>query len=86
MKTLEALPEPVGKFIIDNATGTNTNTGTFYHYSDVCRLLKLYGNEKANAVLQEAYKKIFMDDAIIEALGKDDMRRIKDYLSLQTKK
>lgn len=36
------IPEPVGKFIIDNATGVTGNDGTYYHYSVVCTLLKKY--------------------------------------------
>ena len=31
--------EPIGKFIIDNAKGTETQNGVYYHYSDVCALL-----------------------------------------------
>jgi hypothetical protein len=32
--------EPIGKFIINNAKGTETQNGVYYHYSEVCALLK----------------------------------------------
>ncbi len=40
------LPKPVGDFIIANATGTMGNDGMYYHYAEVCKLLKLYKNQK----------------------------------------
>lgn len=39
---LVEIPEPVGKFIIDNANGTMGNDGMYYHYAEVIKLLKLY--------------------------------------------
>lgn len=36
------LGTPIGKFIIDNAKGTQTKNGVYYHYSDVVSLLKDY--------------------------------------------
>lgn len=39
---LEETPEPVGKFIIDNSEGIWMNDGKYYHYSEVCRLLRCY--------------------------------------------
>jgi hypothetical protein len=44
---LEELPEPIGKFILENAIGINTDTGTYYHYEDVCNLLILYKKQLA---------------------------------------
>lgn len=46
----EDIPKPIGEFIIENASGRRTNTGTYYHYKDVCKLLKLY---KEKLVLTE---------------------------------
>jgi hypothetical protein len=43
---LQEIPEPVGKFIIDNAKGIMGNDGMYYHYSDVCNLLKSYKDKK----------------------------------------
>jgi hypothetical protein len=40
------IPAPIGDFIIENATGTMGNDGVYYHYSDVCKLLKLYKDKK----------------------------------------
>jgi len=36
------IEEPIGNFIIDNSKGTQTENGVYYHYSDVCKLLKDY--------------------------------------------
>jgi len=33
---------PIGNFIIENATGVIGNDGVYYHYSEVCKLLRLY--------------------------------------------
>lgn len=44
MPKLTEAPEPIGKFILDQkeVVGTSTAHGVFYHYSEVCNLLKLY--------------------------------------------
>lgn len=34
--------KPIGDFIINNSKGTQTENGVYYHYTEVCRLLKLY--------------------------------------------
>jgi len=34
------IEEPIGKFIIENAKGTETQNGVYYHYNEVCTLLK----------------------------------------------
>ena len=39
---LEEIPEPIGNFIMENAEGVMGNDGMYYHYSDVCTLLKKY--------------------------------------------
>ncbi len=36
------IEKPIGDFIIANATGTMGNDGMYYHYAEVCKLLKLY--------------------------------------------
>lgn len=43
---LEEIPEPIGKFIIDNANCVMGNDGAYYHYAEVCKLLKLYKSKK----------------------------------------
>ncbi len=44
---LQEIPEPVvSQFIIDNAKGLMGNDGMYYHFIDVCKLLKLYKNKK----------------------------------------
>src|SRR5690242_19362218 len=30
---------PIGSFVIENAKGTQTSNGMYYHYTDVCSLL-----------------------------------------------
>ena len=42
MEELNEIEDPIGKFIIDNGKGNQTENGVYYHYTDVCRLLKLY--------------------------------------------
>jgi hypothetical protein len=37
--------KPVGDFIMDNATGVQGSDGVYYHYSEVCKLLKLMKKE-----------------------------------------
>jgi hypothetical protein len=40
---LEEIPVPIGKFIIENAkNGRVGNDGVYYHYAEVCKLLRLY--------------------------------------------
>lgn len=36
------IPKPIGSFIIENSTGVQGNDGVYYHYAEVCKLLKLY--------------------------------------------
>lgn len=45
-KTFKDIPTPIGSFIMDNADGVEGTDGQYYHYSDVCRLIKKYHNEK----------------------------------------
>lgn len=40
---LEPLPKPIGQFIIDQGVeGVMLQNGKYYHYADVCNLLKKY--------------------------------------------
>ena len=39
---LQELPTPIGDFVIENAKGVHTPNGTYFHYSEVCELLKKY--------------------------------------------
>lgn len=41
MDEVEMKP-PIGDFIINNATGVQGADGVYYHYSEVCKLLRLY--------------------------------------------
>jgi len=36
------IKKPTGDFILTNAEGTQTENGVYYHYSEVCNLLKKY--------------------------------------------
>jgi hypothetical protein len=38
---MKEIEKPVGDFIMDNATGVQGSDGVYYHYSEVCKLLKL---------------------------------------------
>lgn len=51
------IPEPIGKFIIDNAKGVAGGDGVYYHYAEVCKLLKLYA-KKIQIELEENKLKI----------------------------
>lgn len=39
---LKEIEPPIGDFILKNATGIMGNNGVYYHYADVCNLLKSY--------------------------------------------
>jgi len=39
---IQGLPEPIGKFVLDNAQGVQVADGMYYHYSEVCSLLRKY--------------------------------------------
>jgi len=44
---LVEIEPPIGKFIVDNCDdGILLNDGMYYHYSTVCKLLRLYLTEK----------------------------------------
>lgn len=43
---LKKVKKPVGAFILKNANGVEGHDGTYYHYSEVCKLLKLYKKTK----------------------------------------
>jgi hypothetical protein len=40
-ETLEEVIKPIGDFIIENATALKGQDGAYYHYAEVCKLLKL---------------------------------------------
>lgn len=44
---LEDIKPPIGQFIIDSGVkALETQNGHYYHYSDVCILLKKFANQK----------------------------------------
>jgi hypothetical protein len=38
---MKEIERPIGDFIMDNAKGVQGQDGVYYHYSEVCKLLKL---------------------------------------------
>ena len=42
----EEIPRPIGDFILENATGIELGAGTYYHYTEVIKLLRKYGEIK----------------------------------------
>jgi hypothetical protein len=42
---LEEIKRPIGDFILENATGVQGQDGVYYHYSEVCKLLRLQEKE-----------------------------------------
>jgi hypothetical protein len=46
---LKNMPEPIGKWLIENAKKSfPTESGTYYHYVEVCRLLQLMKDQCGN--------------------------------------
>lgn len=45
---LTKVDKPIGDFIIKNGVGIQTMDGKYYHYSEVCKLLKLQRNTLKN--------------------------------------
>ena len=43
--------KPIGQFLLDSGKGVQTSTGRFYHYSDVCVLLRKFA-DRENAKLE----------------------------------
>lgn len=39
---LKQIKKPIGDFILKNARGNKTENGVYYHFVDVCRLLKIH--------------------------------------------
>jgi hypothetical protein len=60
-ETLEEIIKPIGDFIIENANAVQGQDGAYYHYSEVCKLLKLQAkrsyNEEEVLELLEGYNK-----------------------------
>lgn len=46
MIELEEMPKPIGQFIIDNGNGKQMPDGTYYHYTEVIKLLKMFSKNK----------------------------------------
>ena len=42
---LVEMPKPIGDFVLKHAKGVSTDNGMYFHYSDVCLLLKKYKEE-----------------------------------------
>jgi len=58
-ETLEEVIKPIGDFIIENATCVGLQDGAYYHYSEVCKLLKLqskkmYSDDEVKKIVSEA--------------------------------
>jgi len=56
----EAVKPPIGDFIIANATPRQGLDGAYYHYSEVCKLLKLqakrmYSEEEVEKIAKELF-------------------------------
>ena len=47
---LEEIQMPIGNFIMNNAKGVMCDDGVYYHYAQVCRLLRLYHEEKTKPI------------------------------------
>jgi hypothetical protein len=58
---------PIGDFIVENANATELADGYYYHYSEVCKLLKLQA------------KRMFSKEDIINALHSVELKDNKNY-------
>jgi hypothetical protein len=47
------IERPIGEFIMDNATGVQGEDGVYYHYTEVCKLLKLMKKELKDKLKDE---------------------------------
>ena len=63
--------KPIGDFIINNSKGTQTENGVYYHYTEVCRLLKLY--EKQLLI----HSVVVPKDTLCDLDGKEVMVKFK---------
>jgi hypothetical protein len=57
-ETLEEVKPPIGKFIIDNAVSIQGTDGAYYHYSEVCKLLRLQQEQNKNMYSEEEVKEL----------------------------
>ena len=70
------LEEPIGKFILSNADGTQTPNGMYYHYVQVCHLLNT--QKKANNHLDELEK--YIESELTDWSDRDASERLSsDY-------
>lgn len=49
----EELEQPIGQFILDNAKGIQKEDGMYYHYSDVCHLIKKHSSIRTHSLEEE---------------------------------
>lgn len=84
----EEIEKPIGDFIIKNAKGDLHTDGMYYHYRDVCKLLKLQKKETAESIEEEIIN-ILSEKAQLEVSGrktitpsmfKDIAKQISDKL------
>jgi hypothetical protein len=78
-ETLEEIVKPIGDFIIANAVGTEGQDGVYYHYSEVCKLLKLQSKRMYS---EEDMKKSFIQGALTDLrntwdISKEEMAKEK---------
>jgi hypothetical protein len=60
-ETLEEVKPPIGKFIIDNAVSIQGTDGAYYHYSEVCKLLRLQQEQDKNKYSEEDMMESFIE-------------------------
>ena len=63
----QPIEPPVGDFIVENANAIQLADGYYYHYSEVCKLLKLQA------------KRMFSKEDIINALHSVELKDNKNY-------
>ena len=55
----EEIKPPIGKFIIDNAVSVQGSDGAYYHYSEVCKLLRLQQEQDKSKYSEEEVMDMF---------------------------
>lgn len=61
------MPKPIGDFVINNAKGIQGNDGVYYHYSEVCKLLKEYRQSEIDELKAELNRlRDYLDEKLKE--------------------
>jgi hypothetical protein len=88
IETDEEIVKPIGDFIIANATAIEGQDGAYYHYSEVCKLLKLQAKEMYNTkeVIEHLNHLIMMSSSTLDTFTDDEGKIIIKWFEQFKKK